>query len=142
MAYKVGDNYVSGASYRKSKSKDKKVLPILMESLVYNIQDVEGVNFKVKIEERSENQKIDIAERIIKGYPKSPELKYGGDEAFYRPSSDLVQMPKISQFKDSESYYGTFFHELIHSTGAKKRLNREKGCVFGDSKYAFEDLLR
>jgi antirestriction protein ArdC len=33
-------------------------------------------------------------------------------------------MPKIETFRSSESYYGTLFHELVHSTGHNERLNR------------------
>ena len=70
-----------------------------------------------------------------------PELKYGGNRAFFRPSADLVQMPKIEQFSYVQAYYTTFFHELIHSSGSKKRLDRVMGKSFGDKDYAFEELI-
>lgn len=125
--------------------------PILKYYNVFNGSDVSGIDFKldtvdisgqVKKRKSTKLTKISEAEEIIKYYPKpSPNFKIGGDGAFYRPSEDLVQMPKMDQFKYIQAYYSTLFHEYIHSTGSKKRLNRTKGKVFGDKDYAFEELV-
>ena len=52
-------------------------------------------------------------------------------------------MPKMGTFKDSEGYYSTLFHEMVHSSGHKSRLNRE-GITgknrFGSKGYAKEEL--
>jgi antirestriction protein ArdC len=48
------------------------------------------------------------------------------------------------QFKSEESYYATLFHELSHSTGHKKRLNRDTvtdGAMFGSHSYSKEELV-
>ncbi|NBL65969.1 hypothetical protein GV828_12235 [Flavobacterium sp. NST-5] len=50
-------------------------------------------------------------------------------------------MPNIKAFKKEASYYCTYFHELTHSTGAKKRLNRDMTGTFGSKPYAFEELI-
>ena len=42
----------------------------------------------------------------------------------YIPRTDLVRVPDPSRYHSMESYYNTVFHELIHSTGHPKRLNR------------------
>jgi antirestriction protein ArdC len=39
---------------------------------------------------------------------------------------DYINMPAMESFVNSESYYGTLFHELIHSTGHASRLNRKE----------------
>jgi antirestriction protein ArdC len=44
-------------------------------------------------------------------------------------------------FNGPEYYYGTLLHELVHWTGAEKRLDREKGKRFGDDAYAMEELV-
>lgn len=126
-------------------------IPILKYYKVFNGKDIEGINFDLEnfegkgyiapIKKGEPVEPIPIAEAIIKHYPKPPKINFGGDQAFYRPSADLVQMPKIEFFKYVQAYYTTFFHELVHSTGAEKRLNREKGKKFGDKKYAFEELI-
>lgn len=73
-----------------------------------------------------------------------PTLRHGGDAAAYSPRADLVMMPEQASFTSTEGYYSTLFHELTHSTGAEKRLNREgivEGHRFGDTSYAKEELI-
>lgn len=70
-----------------------------------------------------------------------------GDKAFYHRITDEVTMPSRDRFRDTASasatshFYGVLMHELVHWTGAKDRLDREKGKVFGDATYAFEELI-
>jgi hypothetical protein len=40
------------------------------------------------------------------------------------PTQDFVGMPNRAPFRDEAGYYTTLFHELVHSTGNEKRLNR------------------
>jgi antirestriction protein ArdC len=61
--------------------------------------------------------------------------------AYYRPSTDSVHMPARSRFVDTPHYYGTLFHELVHSTGHASRLNRTFGDRFGDELYSKEELV-
>ena len=74
-------------------------------------------------------------------------VRHGGGRAFYTEAADYIQMPDKSAFVGTEtstaaeSYYGTTLHELVHWSGAKKRLAREFGKRFGDSAYAFEELV-
>jgi antirestriction protein ArdC len=57
------------------------------------------------------------------------------------PSSDVVKLPPLDVFKDAHAYCATRAHELIHWTGHPDRLAREFGQRFGDSAYAFEELV-
>jgi antirestriction protein ArdC len=74
-------------------------------------------------------------------------IEHRGDRAFYRPSTDHIQMPAEDAFcgsatmSRSEGYYATLVHELTHWTGAKHRINREFGKRFGDQAYAAEELV-
>jgi antirestriction protein ArdC len=52
-------------------------------------------------------------------------------------------MPLLNQFNSSQSFYSTFFHEISHSTGHKKRLNRKEvveTSFFGSCDYGTEEL--
>ena len=70
-----------------------------------------------------------------------------GDRAFYSPKMDTVYVPESWRFfatktaTREQAYYGVLFHELIHATGHKSRLDRELKNRFGDPKYAFEELI-
>ena len=50
-------------------------------------------------------------------------------------------MPARSRFVDAPHYYGTLFHELVHSTGHESRLHRIFGDRFGDELYSKEELV-
>ena len=64
------------------------------------------------------------------------------DNAFYSISKNQITLPEKSQFIDGESFYGTAFHELSHSTGAEDVLNRLKPSGgFGTNEYAREEIL-
>lgn len=64
------------------------------------------------------------------------------DEAYYLRGEDgYIIVPQKVQFKDGESFYSTLLHEMAHSTGEVGLLEREKGEIFGDKKYAKEELI-
>ena len=64
------------------------------------------------------------------------------DEAYYSPSRDEIVLPEKTQFMNGEAFYGTAFHEMIHSTGEQSRLDRLKpGSIFGSAEYSREELV-
>jgi len=70
------------------------------------------------------------------------DIRHGGDQAFYLPSRDYVQMPRLAAFPDAEAYYATLSHEGVHWTGHPTRLNRSFGSQrWGDDGYAVEELV-
>jgi antirestriction protein ArdC len=74
-------------------------------------------------------------------------INHGGGRAFYRPSTDSIQLPTREAFIGSptstpaEAYYSTLLHELTHWTSAETRCNRQLGKRFGDQAYAIEELV-
>lgn len=48
-----------------------------------------------------------------------------GDYAAYSPSQDVITMPTFDEFINSNAYYSTLSHELVHWSGASHRLNRD-----------------
>ena len=67
-------------------------------------------------------------------------VRYGGDRAFYSPSTDHIQMPPHAAFATSEGFCSTLVHELGHWSGAETRLNRDLRNHFGSHDYAREEL--
>ena len=123
-----------------------KRVPLLRYYRVFNGKDVEGIDFKlqeVKIgravpDTASENE---AAQLIVENYPNPPAIKHGGNQAYYSPSDDYVKMPKKEQFDSINDYYRTLFHELIHSTGHNKRLDRGLNLMLEKGDYAKEELV-
>lgn len=122
-----------------------KVIKFLKYYNVFNVADIEGIEFKIDDLQLHDNEKIERCEQVINGYPSHPlyEEKDKG-RAYYSPMEDYINMPPIEQHHNSEAYYATFFHEVVHSTGHAKRLNREgiaQFDKFGSERYTMEELI-
>jgi len=136
----------SGASILKSISAEEiafqSAIPILKYYNVFNYGDTEGISLK-EIEglKKKKFKPIEIAESIIQTMPNKPNISHSGNMAFYLQKRDVIQLPKPDFFKEDAKYYATAFHELIHSTGHKTRVNRSLKGKFGSKAYAFEELI-
>lgn len=117
----------------------------------YNLRYYTVANIKNFPEIVSKRPKLDVvdtfnpieqAESLSIAYTTKYGVKLShntGDRAFYRPSEHSVTLPNKHQFKSSEEYYSTMYHEYAHSTG--KMLGREKHARFGDAIYSKEELI-
>jgi len=114
-------------------------------SNVFNIADIEGIDFDLTEIELTDNEQIDKCEQLIKTMPNPPAFEsVNANKACYSPTLDSINMPTIQQFTCSEEYYCTLFHELTHSTGHESRLNREGITniqLMGSSSYSVEELI-
>jgi antirestriction protein ArdC len=69
-------------------------------------------------------------------------VRYGGDKAYYAPSSDHVQLPSPEFFRDPASFVAIRAHETLHWTAAPHRLNRDLSRYHKDATdRAREELL-
>ena len=88
---------------------------------------------------------IEQAEKIVENMPTRPAIIHKGSvKAAYYMDIDTVQMPHKEHFHSPEGYYETLFHELTHSTGHPKRLNRKSLTAyspFGGTEYSKEELV-
>jgi len=129
------------------KAAGKKVISgaYIKYSNVFNIADIEGIDFVLTEVQLNDNQRIEQCERIITSMPNPPVFnKVAANKAYYVPTLDSINMPTIQQFTSSEEYYCTLFHELIHSTGHESRLNRvgiTNTQIMGADSYSIEELL-
>jgi antirestriction protein ArdC len=127
----------------EEKDKIKKV-PILRYYRVFNIAQCEGIpKEKIPPVIERKNDPIESCEKIINEMPKRPEIRHNEQRAYYQKLNDFVNMPKMETFENSESYYATLFHELVHSTGHNERLNRKEiinNKGFKTEDYAIEEL--
>ena len=113
---------------------------------VFNLEQLDGVPQELPLTDAVEFDPIAECERVTDAFLASashPELKHGGDRAYFSQRLDLVQMLLRSSFNSAGGYYATLFHEFAHSTGIKSRCNRPEfsGNVFGDENYSREELV-
>jgi len=85
---------------------------------------------------------IEAAETIAQKYLDREGLKVKTrDVAAYSPIYDELYMPARNTFETSEGWYSTMFHEIVHSTGHTKRLDRLARTHFGSGEYSREELV-
>lgn len=114
------------------------ITPFFKTEKVFNLDQIEGL----KVETENVNvASLEEAEAVLDAV--KPTLRQQGERAYFSISDDLINMPLKSKFRDTEGYYSTLFHELIHWTGHKSRLNRfdETELKTKQEKRAFEELV-
>lgn len=119
-----------------------------------NVYSANDVDLPPKLEAKlfGDREKVDLTKAIkrvdtyIKNVGCAIRHRDGG-RAYYQDSTNQITMPPRKEFIDNEQgsatdhYYGTLFHEMGHWTGSALRLNRTFGKKFGDTDYAFEELV-
>ncbi len=99
-------------------------IPYLRYYRVFEVgSQVEGLEPKRK-ERAYQHDPIQEAEKIKEQYVNAPSYSYISGSAYYKPFQDHINVPPKEDFRSIHEYYSTLFHELIHSTGHKDRLNR------------------
>jgi antirestriction protein ArdC len=132
--------FFSKVSKENKTTGDTESYSVLKAYWVFNASQIDGIDIVPAETVEKPFTPIEYAEtRIVK---TGAALTHGGDAAFYAPSVDRIQLPNKGTFNSEANYYATAFHELVHWTGAKHRLDRnlEKGR-FGNPAYAFEELV-
>ena len=69
------------------------------------------------------------------------DVSHGGNQAYYSPATDHIQMPPFAAFEENVAYYSTLAHEHTHWTSHTARCDRQLGKRFGDNAYAAEELI-
>ena len=110
-------------------------IPLLRTYTVFNI---EQTNVNMDTETKGFDPIIG-AQRVLDKYEDCPEIILG--EPSYNQELDKIRMPSISAFNSADEYYSTLFHELSHSTGHRKRLNRNIRSHYGSDSYAEEEIV-
>ena len=146
--------------YKRMSAEEQKEYNVYPKLNVYQVFNVAQTNLRkarpelyAKLEAENKPEKALVKEGDMYSFPAVDRMfKEQGwicsiniehqDNAFYSISRNQITIPEKSQFKDGESWYGTAFHEMVHSTGAEDQLNRLKPqSGFGSDEYAREELV-
>jgi len=122
---------------------------ILNYSKVFNIDQVDLTESTYKPDEFKSGKQysIDQIDTFVKA--TKVEIKNSsGNGCYYNKTKDFINMELKTNFKDTKEsdatihYYSTLFHELTHSTGHTKRLDRKNKFELDNKKsYAYEELI-
>src|SRR3990167_5145816 len=98
--------------------------PMIRYYLVFNTDQCDGLKMPAPTGgDPAPVEPLAAGLAVVAGMPNPPEIVTGG-RACYVPVEDRVEMPESARFVNAPEYYSTLFHELAHSTGHEKRLNR------------------
>lgn len=86
--------------------------------------------------EKRENPPVEELERLLRAYPQ--DFGHLDGVPHYNLLSKAIRIPRLEQFVDSISYYGTWIHELSHQIGDMIG-EVETGSMRSDS-YSKEEL--
>lgn len=122
-----------------------KQFPILRYYHVFHIDQCENIMPKYKEPVFTPLDPIAEADAILSDYShrcKCPIIHEKSNRAYYSPGLDEIHLPLMEQFNKQAGYYSVAFHESVHSTGHKTRLNRlDENSRFGNEVYSKEELV-
>jgi len=127
----------------KDGSTKTKKIPLMREFWVFNLAQIDDLPEKYQVMPVVENEDKPLEDATFTAWVKGTKanIKHGGDQAYFRPSTDEIQMPKPAWFDSASHYKATMLHELTHWTGAKHRLDRDLKPRFAEQAYAAEELV-
>lgn len=128
------------------KTGETKKIPLLRYIRVFHISQVDGVE---PLCETYDNNGIEDGDQLIADYAERGNIKItevmGSDRAYYSVTGDYINVPDKKQFENEAEFYSTVFHEMVHSTAHKNRLNRigdnDENIFFGSDGYSKEELV-
>lgn len=118
----------------------EKTIPLLRTFTVFNAQQIDNLPEKYtqvirpQLDTFADNE---LAEALL----AKAVIEHGKPRACFISMLDKIHLPDKVDFKSIPDYYATGLHELTHWTGHTSRLARDFNGRFGDSSYAFEELI-
>ena len=127
----------------------KTTRPVFTVHNVYNIQQIDGWEtfFEKELAELATKDPvapIEDLDGLFNGYFEKQSIKFttGGDRAYFSPSMNKINLPKIEHFNGVAEYYSTLGHETIHATGLPlARFDVNTTASFGNDVYSEEELV-
>jgi antirestriction protein ArdC len=114
-------------------------IPLLRAFTLFHASQINGIpDYVPPTIEEAPWRAPEAAEIIIAN--SGAVVRFGGDRAFYSPTTDHIQMPPHAAFATAERFCGTLIHEASHWSGAPSRLNRDLHNRFGSHEYSREEL--
>ena len=117
---------------------------VLRQYTVFNAAQLDGVAVPEIAVSPDPFTPIARCAQLVEAMPQRPAIVHGYPRACYTPATDTLHMPSPACFACPEAYYTTLYHELVHASGHRSRLDRKTFtdvCLFGDPTYAKEELV-
>jgi len=125
----------------RNEDRDARQIAFLKRFTVFNVDQCDGLPGEFSVAPVSLDPVLAIADADALIQTSGATFNIGGDEAFYSPGHDFVQVPPQAAFHEPVNWYRTALHELGHWTGHGSRLDRDQKGGFGSESYAKEELV-
>lgn len=144
----TGATVVFASRYTKAEvdgngSEIDREIPFLKAYSVFNVAQIDGLPddyYDAAVPISDPVERIAGADRFFKN--TGAVIRHGGNQAFFSPASDHIQMPPFESFRDAESYYATLSHEVTHWTSNSARVGRDLSQYAKDrSERSREELI-
>ena len=120
-----------------------RLVPMMREYTVFNVDQCAGLPDCVAIGKpirvRNPDARDDLADQFL--HSTGADIREGHGEACYVPSRAFISMPAFEACMGADHFYNVAYHELVHWTGHKSRLDRDLKNRFGSRSYAAEELI-
>jgi antirestriction protein ArdC len=122
---------------------EEKTIPMLREYYVFNVDQCDGLPDRVRLGPVTGKANGDSRETLADEFIRATgaDFREGQGAPCYVPSKDFITVPAWSDFHSKPEFYAVAFHELVHWTGHKLRLDRDLKGRFGQQTYAAEELI-
>jgi antirestriction protein ArdC len=144
----TGSTVVFASRFKKSQAEGKggevdREIPFLKAYSVFNVEQIDGLpeHYHTQPEPVEDPiPRIENADRFFRN--TGAIIRHGGNQAYFSPVMDYIQMPPFEAFRDAASYYATLSHEATHWTAAENRVGRDLSRYAKDrSERAREELI-
>ncbi|AYD04842.1 zincin-like metallopeptidase domain-containing protein [Neorhizobium sp. NCHU2750] len=101
-------------------------IPFLKAYSVFNVEQIDGLpdSYHAPVTEVIDPvERIENADRFFEN--TGATIRHGGNQAYYSPVTDHIQMPPFEAFRDAAGYAAVLAHESTHWTASKDRVGRD-----------------
>ncbi|QDG94469.1 DUF1738 domain-containing protein (plasmid) [Rhizobium sp. NIBRBAC000502774] len=144
----TGSTVVFASRFTKSEDDGKggevdREIPFLKAYSVFNVEQIDGLPehyYHQQAPRIDPVERIEHADRFFRN--TGATIRHGGNQAYFNPVLDNIQMPPFETFKDAASYYATLSHEATHWTASLNRVGRDLSRYAKDrSERSREELI-
>jgi len=118
-------------------------IPFLKAYTVFNVEQIDGLPgsyYTPPPKPGDPVERIEKADRFFRN--TGSVVRRGGNQAYYAPVTDHIQMPSFEAFRDAASHAAVEGHEHIHWTAATGRVGRDLSRYARDrTERAREELI-
>jgi antirestriction protein ArdC len=135
--------YFKQLSIRDKATDEERTIPMLREYTVFNVAQCDGLPPHIVLGPGDHKANPDTRETLADTFIQATgaDFREGAGRPCYVPSQDFITVPTFADFHSKPEYYCAAFHELIHWTGHKSRLDRDLKSRFAEAEYAAEELV-